>query len=260
VALDGGKTAARRALELRPDLPEAHAALGQIAQNWEWDWQTAEQAYARALELNPNYATAHMWRCELLTILGRHEEALHACTHGLSLDPLAPVAHHQYGAAHMWAGQSAAAVAAYTRALELDPGFEPAAENRLLTYLLDRDFDGWLRLAQQAAASAEERRRNERLHAGWTRPADPEARAGAIEALENVRLQTGDAQLHAIIVMLILLGEDERALAGLEEAITVLRMRPRLPYITLGDHFADVARDHRYREVLRTMNLEASAP
>jgi adenylate cyclase len=228
-AVRGGKAAASRAHELRPDLPEAYAALGQIAQNWEWDWLAAEQAYGRALELNPNYATAHMWRCELLTILGRHEEALRACRQGLALDPLAPVAHNQYGSALIWAAQHVEGRAAITRAIEFDPGFDLAARNRLLSYLLDRDFDGWLPLAQQAAASPEERSFNARLHAGWSRPDDLDARARALSAIDNFRARTGETELHTTAVMLMLLGERERALATLEEASNVPHLRPYLP-------------------------------
>jgi adenylate cyclase len=252
-AVREGKAAARRAIELRPDLPEAHAALGQIAQNWEWDWHTAEQAYARALELNPNYATAHMWRCELLTILGRHEESVRACTHGLTLDPLAPVAHNQFGTALMGAGRPDDAHASYTRSLELDPGLDLAAWNRLLTYLAERDFDGWLRAAEQTAASAEERRLVERIHAGLSRPGDAAARARAIEAIEEYQTLSGSID---VFVMLSILGENERAFALLEEAMAVPHERANLPWLPLfvGDH--GVVHDPRYQEALRAMNLE----
>jgi adenylate cyclase len=252
-AVREGKAAARRAIELRPDLPEAHAALGQIAQNWEWDWHTAERAYARAIELNPNYATAHMWRCELLTILGHHEESVRACTHGLTLDPLAPVAHNQFGSALMGAGRLDDARASFTRSLELDPGFDLAAWNRLLTYLADRDFDGWLRLAEQTAASAEERRLVERIHAGVSRPGDAAARARAIEAIEEDRTSSGSID---VFVMLSILGENERAFTFLEEAMAVPHERANLPWLPLivGDH--GVVHDPRYQEALRAMNLE----
>ena len=252
-AVREGKAAARRAIELHPDLPEAHAALGQIAQNWEWDWHTAERAYARAIELNPNYATAHMWRCELLTILGRHEESVRACTHGLTLDPLAPVAHNQFGTALMGAGRLDDARASYTRSLELDPGLDLAAWNRLLTYLAERDFDGWLRLAEQTAASAEERRLVERIHAGLSRPDDAAARALAIEAIEEDRTSSDSIE---VFVMLSILGENERAFALLEEAMAVPHERANLPWLPLFVGDQGVAHDPRYQEALRAMNLE----
>ncbi|MGH9684631.1 MAG: winged helix-turn-helix domain-containing protein [Candidatus Acidiferrales bacterium] len=55
------RAAALRALELDDNLPEAHTALALIVQNYDWDWQTAEKEYRRAIELNPSYATAHQW-------------------------------------------------------------------------------------------------------------------------------------------------------------------------------------------------------
>jgi Tfp pilus assembly protein PilF len=60
------RAAALRALEIDESLPEAHTALALIVQNYDWNWQTAEKEYGRAIELNPNYATAHHWYAEHL--------------------------------------------------------------------------------------------------------------------------------------------------------------------------------------------------
>ncbi len=63
--------AALRALQIDDRLPEAHTALALIVQNYDWDWQTAEKEFRRAIELNPNYATAHHWYAEHLMWRGR---------------------------------------------------------------------------------------------------------------------------------------------------------------------------------------------
>src|SRR5258708_23247262 len=60
------RAAALRALQIDDKLPDAHTALALIVQNYDWDWQTAEKEYRRAIELNPNYATAHHWYAEHL--------------------------------------------------------------------------------------------------------------------------------------------------------------------------------------------------
>jgi tetratricopeptide (TPR) repeat protein len=52
---------ATRALELAPNLAEAHASLGAIAEVYHWDWSEAGRKYRRAIELSPSYATAHQW-------------------------------------------------------------------------------------------------------------------------------------------------------------------------------------------------------
>jgi Tfp pilus assembly protein PilF len=52
------RAAASRAVEIDDGLSEAHTALALIVQNYDWDWQTAEKEFRRAIELNPNYATA----------------------------------------------------------------------------------------------------------------------------------------------------------------------------------------------------------
>jgi TolB-like protein/Tfp pilus assembly protein PilF len=74
--MPNAKTAAQKALALDENLAEAHASLGQILEYYDYDFQTAEKEYRRAIELNPNYASAHQWFAEQLSSLGRIDEAL----------------------------------------------------------------------------------------------------------------------------------------------------------------------------------------
>jgi pentatricopeptide repeat protein len=80
--------AARKALELDPDLVEAHVLLGDLAQQ-QWRWAEAEAAYRRALELSPNNAQAYLAFGNWLVSQGRTEEAVTSCRRGRELDPLA---------------------------------------------------------------------------------------------------------------------------------------------------------------------------
>ncbi len=70
------RAAALKALQIDPNLPEAHTALALIVQAYDWDWKTAEKEFRRAIELDPNYATAHHWYAEHLMWQGRFDEAL----------------------------------------------------------------------------------------------------------------------------------------------------------------------------------------
>lgn len=82
------RAAALKALQLDPNLAEAHTTLALIAQNYDWDWQTAEREYRRAIELEPNYATAHHWYAECLALQGRSNEAFVEIDRARQLDPL----------------------------------------------------------------------------------------------------------------------------------------------------------------------------
>ncbi|MBK9528650.1 MAG: protein kinase [Acidobacteria bacterium] len=70
------KQAALKALELDPNLAEAHASLAIVLLYYEYDFSGAEKAFKRAIELDPNYPTAHQWYAELLSASGRHDEAI----------------------------------------------------------------------------------------------------------------------------------------------------------------------------------------
>jgi len=87
-AIAKSRAGARRALEIDPTLAEPHASLGLIAMNHDWDWAGSEREYRRAIEINPNYSTAHHWYAELLNSLGRVDEAVYEIARARELDPL----------------------------------------------------------------------------------------------------------------------------------------------------------------------------
>ncbi|HJR54622.1 MAG TPA: adenylate/guanylate cyclase domain-containing protein, partial [Gemmatimonadota bacterium] len=112
------RTAAERALLLDPGLGEAHAALGMTAQN-EWDWEGADRELRRAMELSPGYAPGHHWYGNLLSVLGRHGEAIDALRRALELDPLSLAIHNGLGTALANARRYDEAIGIFRKALEL---------------------------------------------------------------------------------------------------------------------------------------------
>ena len=84
----------------------------------------------RAIELNPNYAPAHQWYGELLTGLGRHEEALGEMRKALEIDPLSLIINRMYGEILFYARQYDASIAQLKKTVELDANF-PGAHNGL---------------------------------------------------------------------------------------------------------------------------------
>ncbi len=94
------KTAASKALELDPDLAEAHAALAQVAMR-EWNLPEAESQFKKAIELNPNNTDARHQYSHYLLSMRRPKEAEMQATKALELDPLSPamrvhLAYHYY--------------------------------------------------------------------------------------------------------------------------------------------------------------------
>lgn len=85
------KAAAEKALSIDDQLAEAHTSLAYAIHTYEWDWAAAEREYRRAIELNPNYATAHQWYAEFLTAVGRFDEAEREGRKALQLDPMSPI-------------------------------------------------------------------------------------------------------------------------------------------------------------------------
>src|SRR6185503_12300460 len=82
------KAAAMRALELDPQLAEAHTAVGFGRVFYEWAWQEADRAFQEAIAIKPGYATAHQWYAEYLISQERFDEAEAEARRALEMDPL----------------------------------------------------------------------------------------------------------------------------------------------------------------------------
>jgi serine/threonine protein kinase/Tfp pilus assembly protein PilF len=125
-ALPKAKAAAMRALEIDDGLAEAWASLAAVRWWFDWDWEGAEEAYRRAIALNPNYATAHDGYAMFLSAQGRFDEAVEQVTKACDLDPLSLISAVHAGWPFYFARDFESAIRRFRKALELDEHFIPA--------------------------------------------------------------------------------------------------------------------------------------
>ena len=115
------RAAALKALQLDDTLAEAHSSLALIAENYDYDWQTAEKEFKRAIQLDPGYATAHQWYAEYLSWMGRFEEALVESEKARQLDPLSMIIAADHANILYYARQYDRALAQSRAVLDMDP-------------------------------------------------------------------------------------------------------------------------------------------
>ncbi|MGA9886742.1 MAG: protein kinase [Candidatus Acidiferrales bacterium] len=121
--LPRGKAAAMTALQLNPDLAEAHTALAALLWLHDWRWEEAQREFKRSLELSPTYATANHWYAEYLMTMGGHPEAIARMQNGQELDPLSLIINVAVGWAFYHARRYDEAIEQLRRTVELDPNY-----------------------------------------------------------------------------------------------------------------------------------------
>jgi tetratricopeptide (TPR) repeat protein len=118
------KAATLKALELNPNLAEAHNAMGKIAYTVDIDLQRAIREHQRAIELSPNLASAHHWISNgPLSGLGRLDEAIAQGERSIELDPLSAINLVDLADTYLYARRFKEAEAVMKKALEIDPSF-----------------------------------------------------------------------------------------------------------------------------------------
>ena len=91
--------------------------------HYDWDWEGAEKSFRRAIELNPSYPTAYHWYAYCLTATRKHEEAIAAITRAHELDPLSLIISTDVAEVRYYARQYDRAIEQARRTLEMDPAF-----------------------------------------------------------------------------------------------------------------------------------------
>ncbi len=128
------RAAAEKAIALDDSLAEAHVSLAMVRAAYDWDWTGAEQEFRRAIDLNPNYATAHQWYGLLLASLGRFPEAEIEVRRAQQLEPLSPIINIAVAEVFTWERRYDDAIAEYKKIIELDPSFSGAYGNLAEVY------------------------------------------------------------------------------------------------------------------------------
>ena len=122
-AFPKAKAAVESALAIDAELPEVHVLWGAIKVFFDWDWAAAERELKRALEINPNDASAHELYAYCLEVMGRPKEALAEIQLAHELDPLSLVINCDVGIRFYFARRYDLAIEQYQRTLEMEPDF-----------------------------------------------------------------------------------------------------------------------------------------
>jgi TolB-like protein/Flp pilus assembly protein TadD len=122
-AFEEAQKATAKALEIDDTLAAAHASLGFIKEYYEWDWLGAGEEYRKAIELNPNYATAYQWYGMYFMKLGQFERARRELKRGLQVDPRSLIINADLGLPFHFKGQYGKAIEQYQKILEIDQDF-----------------------------------------------------------------------------------------------------------------------------------------
>jgi len=121
--MPSARRAAQRAIELDPNLAEAHASLADVFLHFDRDWQAADHEYRRCIQCNPDYALGYHWYANLLSARGQHEAAHMSIMHALEINPVSIITLVWAGVTSHLAHQFDDAIRHYQSALELDPQF-----------------------------------------------------------------------------------------------------------------------------------------
>lgn len=133
-AMAQARTAAAKALQLDDSLAEAHASMGNILHNYDWDWAAAEREYKKAIDLNPNYAMAHHLYAHLLIETGRREQSLAEAQRALELDPYSPFVNNGLARQYYLSRDYEKAAAQCLIGLQINPAYFPARIQLALAY------------------------------------------------------------------------------------------------------------------------------
>lgn len=247
------KEKAKRALEIDESLAEAHIALSWIVFIYDWDWNTAETEAKKAIALEPNNSEAHRVYAHILSIMGRHDEAVTEGRRARELDPLTLLTSTLEGQFLGYAGRHEEAIERLQKTLELDPNYWVAHN------VLGRVYTRQERYAEAVAELTKARE----LSGGSIEPAMQLGyalaklgrRKEAEALLAELKLLATNNFVAAYHFAMIYngLGEKEEALNYLEKSFA--EREAQLAFVNIDPRWNPLRSEPRFAAILRRMNF-----
>ena len=245
------KEAALKALALDDTLAEAHASLGQITSYYDYDFATAEREYRRAIELNPNYPTAHQWLAEQLSALKRFDEAIVEIKRALELDPLSLIINRVYADILTDAHRYDEAIEQFHKTIELDPNFPTAHFFLARAYEAKGMYDEAVHEYTTAAAvslvppEALAKMNDAYAKSGW--------KAYVETALEETAIGKNRNPPFVVATFYARLGKNDEAIAWLQKGYEDRDFR--MTMLSVSFEFDGLRSDPRFKELVRRIGL-----
>jgi adenylate cyclase len=245
--------AARRALELGPDNPDAHVAHAYVELHHGWNWPEAEAGFRRALELNPGSADAHRFFALYHAAVGRLDRSVTAAATAVELDPISPITHRGLGRHHYFRGEYDQALARQDSALEIESDFFPALFLAGQIHIVREEYEAALGALGRAESVDPESPIVGALiaHVLGRSGREDEARR-RITALESDEGYV-DGSAFWVAVAWLGLGDLDRASAWLERAHE--ERSTQMPYIAVEPMLRPLHGDPRFTGLLERMGL-----
>jgi len=239
------RTAAAKAIELDPNLAEAHQAMGVINAS-DWDWAGAEREFRRAIALNPEVDSS---LSSLLTITGRHAEAIALVERVVKVDPLSAQAQDRLGTTLYFARRYQDAVASVKRAIELEP------RSYLAMQMLGSVYEALAR-PQEALALFD---RSEFRESPYI--AEAYARLGrrddALRVLNGLVKRGGAVDLQGMAGAYFALGDNDRGFEWLTKGFDT--RAGYVPFLNVAPAFDGVRSDPRFKALVARLKLPNSS-
>jgi eukaryotic-like serine/threonine-protein kinase len=219
-AMPKAKENALHALELDPDLAQAHYELAAIHFYGDWDWAGAEKEFRRAIEFSPSDAESHRFYSFFLAALDRKEEAATEIRMAQELDPLSVSTQVTAGFVPYFAREYEKAIAQCQKALELDPNSAGAYDCLGSSYLAEGMYEQALAAFHKAVSLSN----NDpaRLVGLGRAYALADQKSDALGVLDQLRQTSRHDYLPPYFFASIYaaLGEKDKAFAALDHAFT----------------------------------------
>ena len=247
------KAATLRALEIDDTLSEALTTRAALTGSYDWDWPEAERQFKKAVESNPNYATAHQWYAEHLARTGRLQEAIAEAHWAEELDPASPLTNGIVGTTFYRARQYDRAIEQLEKTLEMDPDFASTHLHLGMSYVQTKRYEKalshfgklrtlWGSNAQLVAV----------LGYGWAVAGDRGRAQEILEELSDLSKQQYVSPL-ALALVCVGLNEKDQAFSWIEKAYEDRVFW--LGYLKVEPFFDPLRSDQRFTSLLTRMHL-----